>query len=245
MPQASIAQPRSAPISVDSDGERLTAITIGAAPPAADGADDPLLREALAQLAAYFAGRLTIFDLPLAAATTPRGPAHRAAIVAIRHGETASYGELARAIGSSPRAIGQACRAQSVPDRRPVPPHPRRGAGDRPLFRRRGHRHQALAARSRTKGTRLTWLMGTTIEIETLAHDARFTGYCAEPDGRRQGGDHRHPGDFRGQSGHPRQVRRARRRRAISRSRPICSGGSSRASSSIPTCRPNSTRRSR
>jgi carboxymethylenebutenolidase len=25
--------------------------------------------------------------------------------------------------------------------------------------------------------------MGTTIEIETLAHDARFTGYCAEPAG--------------------------------------------------------------
>jgi methylated-DNA-[protein]-cysteine S-methyltransferase len=115
MPQASIHSPVGT-ISVESDGERLTAIRIGEASVAAEAPSaEPLLREALAQLGAYFDGRLTVFDLPIAAATSPRGPAHRAAIAAIGHGETASYGELARSIGSSPRAVGQACRRNPFP----------------------------------------------------------------------------------------------------------------------------------
>lgn len=114
MPQAFIHSPIGR-ISVAGDGERLTAIRIGEAPLAAEPSAEPLICEALAQLGAYFDGRLTVFDLPLAAATSPRGPAHRDAIAAIGHGERASYGELARAIGSSPRAIGQACRRNPFP----------------------------------------------------------------------------------------------------------------------------------
>ena len=62
------------------------------------------------QLAAYFAGALTAFDLPLAA----RGTAfqHRvwAALRDIPYGATATYGELAAAIGrpTAPRAVGLA-----------------------------------------------------------------------------------------------------------------------------------------
>lgn len=74
-----------------------------------------LLREAVDQLTAWFAGRLVTFDLPLAPLTTPRGEAHRAAIRAIPCGETASYGALARQLGSSPRAVGQACRRNPLP----------------------------------------------------------------------------------------------------------------------------------
>lgn len=95
------------------EGDRLTEVTIGAVPGASE--DSALLREAAAQLLAWFAGELTDFQLPLAPPRTPRGPAHRAAIDAIGYGEMASYGELARRLGSSPRAVGQACARNPLP----------------------------------------------------------------------------------------------------------------------------------
>lgn len=73
------------------------------------------IREAAAQLEAYFAGRLRVFDLPLAPAATPRGEALRQAMVDIGFGETASYGQLAARIGSSARALGQACARNPFP----------------------------------------------------------------------------------------------------------------------------------
>jgi len=71
--------------------------------------------EGAAQVAAYFAGRLATFDLPLAASPSPRGDAMRAAMVAVPFGETLSYGALARTIGSGARAIGQACARNPLP----------------------------------------------------------------------------------------------------------------------------------
>ncbi len=60
--------------------------------------------EALRQLAAYFAGELREFDLPLA----PRGTAFQLAVwrelQRIPYGETISYAELARRVGR-PRAV--------------------------------------------------------------------------------------------------------------------------------------------
>ena len=73
------------------------------------------VREATAQLAAYFEGRLRSFHLPLAPAGSERGAVLRRAIVAIGHGETASYGQLARLHGSSARALGQACARNPFP----------------------------------------------------------------------------------------------------------------------------------
>lgn len=63
---------------------------------------------AAAQVRAYFAGERQAFDLPLAA--TGSAFQHRvwAALRAIPLGETRSYGDLARALGSSPRAVGRA-----------------------------------------------------------------------------------------------------------------------------------------
>src|SRR4051812_649313 len=73
------------------------------------GDPDALLREAARQLDAYFAGRLTHFDLPLHA----RGSTfeHRVwdAMCAIPFGQTRTYGELAEALDSGPRAVGRAC----------------------------------------------------------------------------------------------------------------------------------------
>jgi len=71
----------------------------------------PLLREAAAQLTAYFAGRLTGFDLPL---DTQRGTDFQRsvwqALQAIPHGQTTSYAALGRVIGrpEAARAVGAA-----------------------------------------------------------------------------------------------------------------------------------------
>lgn len=102
------------PILLSAEGDRLESIRIGGNG-RDESSDSALLREAAAQLSAWFAGTLFRFDLPLAPPDSPRGAAHREAIAAIPYGETASYGVLARLIGSSPRAVGQACRRNPFP----------------------------------------------------------------------------------------------------------------------------------
>lgn len=76
----------------------------------ADTPDHPVLAAAAAQLAEYFAGTRTAFDLPLA----PRGTAFQRdvwrALDAIPYGETRSYADIAQAIGrpTATRAVGAA-----------------------------------------------------------------------------------------------------------------------------------------
>lgn len=78
------------------------------------GADDtPLLTEACRQLAEYFAGRLTAFDLPIAFRPGLQGEVMRA-MCAIPFGETRTYGDLAKDLGAPAQAIGQACGANPV-----------------------------------------------------------------------------------------------------------------------------------
>ncbi len=74
----------------------------------------PLLREACAQLADYFAGQRQAFDLPLDMGTGFQGQVRRA-MAAIPYGQTRTYGELAREIGMPAQAIGQACGANPIP----------------------------------------------------------------------------------------------------------------------------------
>jgi methylated-DNA-[protein]-cysteine S-methyltransferase len=71
----------------------------------------PVLREAMAQLAAWFAGERRAFDLPLdLQAGTPFQQDVWAALRAIPHGGTTSYAALARQLGrpSAARAVGAA-----------------------------------------------------------------------------------------------------------------------------------------
>jgi methylated-DNA-[protein]-cysteine S-methyltransferase len=86
---------------------------------ALDWRDEPgepsaLLDEAVRQLDAYFGRRLTAFDLPLAFAGGLTGAVQRA-MLAIPHGETRTYGDLARALGVPAQAVGQACGANTLP----------------------------------------------------------------------------------------------------------------------------------
>lgn len=116
MLRTTIATPVGA-LAISGDGERLTRLAwaMDETPGADTADDDPLLREARRQIEAWLAGRLTRFDLPLTPAASQRGEVLRAAIVAIPYGETASYGQVARAVESGPRAIGQACARNPFP----------------------------------------------------------------------------------------------------------------------------------
>ena len=77
---------------------------------AADGDDEPVLAAATRQLAAYFDGELTDFDLPLILDGSPFQQTVWSALQDIPYGETISYGEIARRIGqpSASRAVGLA-----------------------------------------------------------------------------------------------------------------------------------------
>ena len=72
--------------------------------------NDPLLREAAAQLADYFAGRRACFDLPLDLHGTAFQRSVWQALLGIASGCTASYGAIARQLGSAQavRAVGAA-----------------------------------------------------------------------------------------------------------------------------------------
>lgn len=76
----------------------------------------PLLKEACAQLEAYFARRLTQFDLPLAPQGTPYEQKVWEAIRQIPYGTTASYGQIAGRIGNpqGARSIGRAAHCNPI-----------------------------------------------------------------------------------------------------------------------------------
>jgi methylated-DNA-[protein]-cysteine S-methyltransferase len=91
----------------------LTGVHMGpvAPPPAAERGDGrSVLAVARDELDAYFAGRLTAFAVPLAAAGTPFQQRVWAALRRVPFGTTISYGALARALGrpGAARAVGLA-----------------------------------------------------------------------------------------------------------------------------------------
>jgi methylated-DNA-[protein]-cysteine S-methyltransferase len=74
----------------------------------------PLLAEAARQIKAYLARRLVEFDLPVALAGSDFQRRVFEAMRAIPYGRVMSYGDLARAVDSAPRAVGGACGANRV-----------------------------------------------------------------------------------------------------------------------------------
>jgi len=80
--------------------------------------DDPVLASAVEQLARYFDGELVDFDLPLAPRGTPFQLRVWAQLQEIGYGATASYGEIARALGLTghgARAVGLANGRNPIP----------------------------------------------------------------------------------------------------------------------------------
>ena len=76
--------------------------------------ESALLAEGMAQLSAYFAGRLTRFDLALDWGTGLNAAVRRA-MAEIPFGETRTYGQIAKAVGAPAQAVGQACGANPLP----------------------------------------------------------------------------------------------------------------------------------
>jgi methylated-DNA-[protein]-cysteine S-methyltransferase len=74
-----------------------------------------LARQAAAQLQRYLDDPAQPFTLPLARLGTPFQLRVWDALRDIPPGQTRSYGELARALGSAPRAVGGACRSNPLP----------------------------------------------------------------------------------------------------------------------------------
>jgi methylated-DNA-[protein]-cysteine S-methyltransferase len=89
--------------------------------------DSAVLKEAARQLDRYFKGGLRRFDLPLAARGTDYQKRVWAMMRDIPFGETATYGGMAAALGSGPRAVGMACGRNPIPII--VPCHRVLGAG--------------------------------------------------------------------------------------------------------------------
>jgi methylated-DNA-[protein]-cysteine S-methyltransferase len=88
-----------------SDGRHLVKIAFpGDDAEAAREGNDPVLEACAAQLAEYFRGARRRFELPLAPGGTAFQRRVWQALAAIPFGETRSYGDIARAIGS-PRAV--------------------------------------------------------------------------------------------------------------------------------------------
>jgi methylated-DNA-[protein]-cysteine S-methyltransferase len=111
MPSLSMKSPVG-PLTIEEEDERIVAIGWG---DGAIGNGSPLLAEAARQLDAYFAGKITEFDLPLAPEGSPFEQRVWAAMQQIPYGQTRSYGELAGMIGSAPRAVGRACGSNRIP----------------------------------------------------------------------------------------------------------------------------------
>ena len=74
-----------------------------------------LLQDAKSQLNDYFDGLRKNFDLPLDPPGTKFQQRVWSMMEQIPHGKTITYGEIAKALGSSARAVGMACGANPIP----------------------------------------------------------------------------------------------------------------------------------
>lgn len=99
------------PMTLTKDGDALTAAYLENLVPVIDGKRDArAFDEERRQLEEYFAGARTHFDLRLAPRGTPFQQRVWKALLGVGFGRTASYGEIARAIGrpEASRAVGAA-----------------------------------------------------------------------------------------------------------------------------------------
>ena len=103
-------------LGLEADDDALTAVR-WASPGerSRDARPGPVLREATRQLERYFKGKLKRFDLPLKAHGTEHHKRVWAMMCEIPYGETATYGGMAMALGSGPRAVGMACGRNPIP----------------------------------------------------------------------------------------------------------------------------------
>ncbi len=93
-------------------GLSITRITWAARPTINDTAE---LRKGRDQVTAYFAGTLRGFDLCLKPSGTSFQQAVWNRILLIPYGATSTYGEVAKELRTSARAVGRACATNPIP----------------------------------------------------------------------------------------------------------------------------------
>jgi methylated-DNA-[protein]-cysteine S-methyltransferase len=110
------------PLRLVGDGETLAGLHMdahrhGPGPTGWGDRRDEAFTAAKAQLAAWFAGELETFDLPLAPAGTPFQRRVWDALLEIPYGTTTTYGDLARRLGDpkAVRAVGLANGRNPIP----------------------------------------------------------------------------------------------------------------------------------
>jgi methylated-DNA-[protein]-cysteine S-methyltransferase len=107
-------------LALEADGETLTGVRWASAREAAtergtNVRPSPVLTETRRQLERYFARKLKAFDLPLAARGTDFQKSVWKMMREIPYGATATYGGIAMALASGPRAVGTACGRNPIP----------------------------------------------------------------------------------------------------------------------------------
>jgi methylated-DNA-[protein]-cysteine S-methyltransferase len=102
-------------IGVRTQGERIAEIAYLPFSVPALAPRNRLAKRAARQLERYLVDPDSLFDLPLAAVGSDFQRRVWRAISDIPRGRTLSYGQLAKALRSAPRAVGQACGANWFP----------------------------------------------------------------------------------------------------------------------------------
>lgn len=102
-------------VSVRLQSGKLCAVTIGKGYPLREDNDEALYQRVVTELQAYFNDRQFSFSIPVDLQGTVFQQRVWRAMQRIPAGKTVTYGELAEKLHSSPRAVGNACRANPVP----------------------------------------------------------------------------------------------------------------------------------
>lgn len=100
-------------LQIEASDEGVTALNWAKA----EGKTDkhPIIAQAAKELDAYFAGKLKNFEVPLDVDGTAFQCKIWAAMGEVPFGKTVTYGDLAKKLKTSPRAVGGACGANPVP----------------------------------------------------------------------------------------------------------------------------------
>ncbi|TAK15160.1 MAG: methylated-DNA--[protein]-cysteine S-methyltransferase [Acidobacteria bacterium] len=104
-------------LKIEGDDRAVTGIRLNAKGRVSSGRPAGVLAELEHQLAAYFGGTLTVFDLPLAPKGTPFQREVWEALQSIPFGQTTTYGRIAETIGrpDAVRAVGAANGQNPIP----------------------------------------------------------------------------------------------------------------------------------
>ena len=110
------------PITLEADGHGLTSVILPKSSPRRLKAgkvlsNNAILREAAKQINEYLLGKRTVFAVPLTIIGTEFQKKVWQVIMNIPYGQTLSYGDIARQLGSSAkaRAVGGAAHANRLP----------------------------------------------------------------------------------------------------------------------------------